>query len=71
MINGITYFRKNSPYVGDVTKNCGLDGYEVDNNFFVLEGRDVKSLQVIGNDIVITLLNGDSFRATSKYLGIR
>lgn len=68
MINGITYFRKNSPYVGDVTKNCGLDGYEVDNNFFVLEGRDVKSLQVIGNDIVITLLNGDSFRATIEAL---
>ena len=34
MINGITYFRKSSPYQGDVTKNCALDGYEVDNNFF-------------------------------------
>lgn len=67
MIDGITYFRKSSPYVGDVTKNCGLDGYEVDNNFFVLEGRDAKTVQVIGNDIVITLLNGDSLRAVDAF----
>lgn len=63
MTNGITYFRKNSPYQGDVTKNCALDGYEVDNNFFVLEGRDIKSVTVNGNDIVINLVNGESVKA--------
>ncbi len=56
---GITYFRLNSPYEGDITKNCALDGYEVDNNFLVLEGRDIKSVYVEGDKIKIGLLNGD------------
>ena len=63
MIDGITYFRKNSPYPGDVTKNCALDGVEVDNNFFVLEGRDIKTLKVDGSDIVIELQNGKIIRS--------
>ena len=63
MIDGITYFRKNSPYTGDVTKNCALDGVEVDNNFFVLEGRDIKTLRVEGSDIVIELQNGKVMRS--------
>ncbi len=63
MIDGITYFRKNSPYTGDVTKNCALDGVEVDNNFFVLEGRDIKTLKVDGSDIVIELQNGKIIRS--------
>ena len=56
---GITYFRLNSPYEGDITKNCALDGYEVDNNFFVLEGRDIQSVYVEGDRIKVRLLNGD------------
>lgn len=63
MIDGITYFRKNSPYTGDVTKNCALDGVEVDNNFFVLEGRDIKTLRVEGSDIVVELQNGKVMRS--------
>ena len=55
---GITYFRLNSPYEGDITKNCALDGYEVDNNFFTLEGRDIKSVYVENNEIKIELING-------------
>jgi len=70
MINGITYFRKNSPYSGDVTKNCALDGIEVDNNFFVLEGRDIKSLRIEDSDIVIELLNGDIMRSADALKGI-
>ena len=65
MIDGITYFRKNSPYPGDVTKNCALDGVEVDNNFFVLEGRDIKTLNVDGSDIVIELQNGKIMRSVN------
>lgn len=63
MIDGITYFRKNSPYTGDVTKNCALDGVEVDNNFFVLEGRDIKTLRVEGSDLVVELQNGKVMRS--------
>ena len=65
MIDGITYFRKNSPYPGDVTKNCALDGVEVDNNFFVLEGRDIKTLRVEGSDIVVELQNGKVMRSVN------
>lgn len=59
MANGITYFRLVSEYDGDITKDCGLTGNEVDNNFYTLEGRDIKSVTVDGDAIKITLLNGD------------
>ena len=62
-MNGITYFKKQSPYEGDVTKGCGLLPEEVDNNFFVLEGRDVKSVTVEGNHISIQLYNGDIIKS--------
>lgn len=63
MTNGITFYKMRSPYEGDVTKNCALTGPEVDNNFFTLEGRDVKSISVDGDDIVLNLLNGETLRA--------
>ena len=69
MNNGITYYRLKSPYEGDVTKNCGLEGSEIDNNFYVLEGRDVKSVSVIGDDIVLTLYNGDTISAEDALKG--
>lgn len=62
-MNGITYYRLKSDYLGDYTKNCALNGSEVDNNFYVLEGRDVKSIGVKDNDIVVTLMNGDKVTA--------
>ena len=66
-MNGITYFRKNSPYPGDITKNCALDGYEVDNNFYTLEGRDIKSVTVNEDDLVITLLNGETITSKNAF----
>lgn len=62
-MNGITYYRLKSDYPGDYTKNCALNGAEVDNNFYVLEGRDVQSIAVDGKDILVTLLNGDILKA--------
>jgi hypothetical protein len=62
-MNGITYFRLKSQYDGDFTKNCALDGYEVDTNFNVLEGRDIKGVALVGDDIVISLLNGETIKA--------
>ena len=59
-MNGITYYRLKSDYTGDYTKNCALNGSEVDNNFYVLEGRDIKSIAVSGKDIIVTLMNGDT-----------
>ena len=63
-MNGITYYRLKSDYPGDYTKNCALNGTEVDNNFYVLEGRDVKSISVNGKDIIVTLMDGDNISAT-------
>lgn len=67
MTNGITYYKMRSPYMGDTTKNCALTGPEVDNNFFTLEGRDVKSISVEGNDIVLNLVNGEDLRAQDAF----
>lgn len=67
MSKGLTYFRLTSPYEGDITKNCALDGYEVDSNFFTLEGRDVKSVNVNGNELVITLLNGETISTLNAF----
>ena len=67
MSKGLTYFRLTSPYEGDITKNCALDGYEVDNNFFTLEGRDIKSINVNGNELVITLLNGETISTLNAF----
>ena len=67
MTNGITYYKMKSPYVGDTTKNCALTGPEVDNNFFTLEGRDIKSISVEGNDIVLNLVNGEDLRARDAF----
>lgn len=63
MNNGIIYFKRNSQYEGDFTKGCSLSGSEVDNNFFTLEGRDVKAISVENNDIVLTLVNGNKLKA--------
>ena len=67
-MKGITYYKLQSPYSGDITKNCSLDGFEVDSNFFNLEGRDIKSLTIVNDEIVITLLNGEIIKTTLKPL---
>lgn len=67
MINGITYYKAKSQYEGDITKNCALTGPEIDNNFFTLEGRDVKAISVENNDIVLTLVNGKKIKAQDAF----
>lgn len=64
---GLTYYRLTSPYEGDITKNCSLDGYEVDSNFFTLEGRDIKSVSVAGDELVITLVNGETISSLNAF----
>ena len=64
-MNAITYFKLKSPFDGDVTKNCALTGLEVDNNFYTLEGRDIKSLALEDGRIVISLMNGGTLSTDS------
>lgn len=69
-MNGITYFRLNSSYDGDITKNCALTGSEVDNNFYTLEGRDIKSIEIQDGKIVVNLLNGEKLSTEKIAKGI-
>lgn len=54
----ITYFKLQSPYTEDKTKNGPLTGVEVDNNFATLEDRDVRSINVEGQRLCMTLFDG-------------
>lgn len=65
-MKGITYYKLQSPYDGDITKNCSLDGFEVDQNFFNLSGRDIESLTINGTELTISLINGKIMEASLK-----
>lgn len=66
-MNRITYFKLESPYAGDKTKNAALSATEVDTNFFTLAGRNIKKIDVSDTDIIVTLLNGETV-STSRNL---
>ena len=45
--NGLTYYKLDAElhgYPGDITKNCGLRGEEIDGNFNFLRGNDVEHI---------------------------
>lgn len=41
--NGVIYYKLVSSYNGDITKNCGLTGGEIDGNFLFLRGYDIEN----------------------------
>lgn len=46
-INGLIYYKLDANvhgYPGDITKNCGLRGEEIDGNFNFLRGNDIKEI---------------------------
>ena len=43
-VNGVTYFKLRSDFEGDYTKNCGLLGEEIDENFYFLRGYDIADI---------------------------
>lgn len=46
--NGLIYYKLDANlhgFPGDITKNCGLRGEEIDGNFNFLRGNDIKSIQ--------------------------
>lgn len=68
--NGIIYYKLDSyahGYPGDITKNCGLRGEEIDGNFNFLRGNDIASISFDDNGIHLTKLNGE--RLTAKPSG--
>ena len=59
-VNGVKYFKLQSKYPGDYTKNCGLLSNEIDENFFFLRSYDIQSMQVDENrNLILTRVDGD------------
>lgn len=58
---------------GDVTKFDSLTGDEIDANFFVLEGRDINTIDVVKDEetgesnIVITFVNGEKLETENPF----
>ena len=42
-LTGVKYFKLQSDIPGDYTKNCGLLGNEIDENFYFLRSMDIKT----------------------------
>ena len=70
--NGLIYYKldvNKHGYQGDITKNCGLRGEEIDSNFNFLRGQDIKDVYFDENDnLVIVKHNDEKLKAekTSK-----
>lgn len=56
---GVTYYKLENGYPGDVTKGCGLSGSEIDKNFHFLRGYDIKTGEFEDGKIILTRVNGD------------
>lgn len=66
--NGLIYYKLDSElhgYNGDITKNCGLRGEEIDGNFNFLRGNDIEKIEFDENGtLLITKYNGDAISAS-------
>lgn len=62
-INGIKYFKLQSNYPGDYTKNCGLLGTEIDENFYFLRSNDIDKMSVNNGILTLTRVDGDTLSA--------
>ena len=67
-INGLIYYKLDAElhgYSGDITKNCGLRGEEIDGNFNFLRGNDVESISFDENGTMfIKKFNGELLSAS-------
>lgn len=65
--NGLIYYKLDAElhgYAGDITKNCGLRGEEIDGNFNFLRGNDVESISFDENGTMhIKKFNGEVLSA--------
>ena len=65
--NGVIYYKldaNSKGYSGDVTKNCGLRGEEIDGNFNFLRGYDIKEIFFDkSGTIFLKRLNGEIMSA--------
>ena len=61
---GVVYYKLSPGYVGDETKNCGLVGNEIDNNFFFLRGYDIESASYNEetSELILVRVNGEEIK---------
>lgn len=68
--NGLIYYKLDSlihGYEGDITKNCGLRGEEIDGNFHFLRGEDIQKIYFDDdNSLFIVKNNGIVLHATQS-----
>ena len=66
-INGLIYYKLDANvhgFPGDITKNCGLRGEEIDGNFSFLRGHDIKSVSFDeSGTMYLTRYNGEIISA--------
>jgi uncharacterized protein (TIGR02145 family) len=65
----IIYYKLNSPYTEDYTKNCGLVGTEIDQNFFNLKEMHIADAKwdSVDKEIILTRVDGEEFRVKGLY----
>ena len=56
---GVTYYKLENGYPGDVTKGCGLSGSEIDKNFHFLRGYDVRDGEISNGKIILNRVSGE------------
>lgn len=65
--NGLFYYKldvNTNGYPGDITKNCGLRGEEIDGNFHFLRGHDIQNITFDEQEnLHITRYNGEILTA--------
>ena len=61
MAKGLYFYKLQSPYPEDVTKNCKLTINEIDSNFLALKDMDIKTAEFIreSKTLVLTRNNGE------------
>lgn len=71
--NGVIYYKLAPGYEGDITKNCGLVGSEIDGNFYFLRGYDIKSVEYDEQEqkLKLTRLNGDVLLADIDFTDLQ
>ena len=67
-MNGLIYYKldvQKNGYPGDITKNCGLRGEEIDGNFYFLRGNDIEEIAFDEKGTLhMKKVNGDVLTAT-------
>lgn len=65
--NGLFYYKldvNTNGYPGDITKNCGLRGEEIDGNFHFLRGHDIQNIGFDEQEnLLLTRYNGEVLTA--------